>query len=529
MTILYRNIWAVSDYIYHTTDSGVDVYNSDASVLNYRIDLPEAATSVWANNDYVYMGTLTSGVYRSTISGTASPYIMDSYVTSNNIIYLHGAGDYLCLTSSSGVDRYDLSTASGTTISGASRIYTYQNNTRKCYQTVSGTLYYAENHPFYDVDESQEGINGRLRDWKYYQLLSFTPTLTTDAQVNVVFQPDFSYQNVFGPGDDIRFVNSVGDNLSYSIKEWYPHAVLVVKVPTVGTTSFYMLYGNESAPVGASEDGFYLSDEFTGTTLNTDKWQANTGSNGIISVQNGYVRLYAANYAPCEIITKDQIPYSMLIEARIRRNGGTQFPDLRGRFGYTATTAGFTARGYVYLGIDDEVHTLTPFGASGVVGDRLLSDGWGIWQFIHSDGYQRSLYDGELLEDTSVIDPGASNHLIFHLANFATHPDLNVDWVHVETWPKIYTYTSTDTLLWDLIHPKLHAIYTPNSNWLNSDYTYEEFYDSPLLLRDIHVTEETSSYNNDNTIFLATDRGAYVIEERQGDEENSTQKRYYIN
>jgi len=94
-------------------------------------------------------------------------------------------------------------------------------------------------------------------------------------------------------------------------------------------------------------------------------------------------------------------------------------------------------------------------------------------------------------------------------------------------WNNI-TYTGNDNILWDLIHPKLHAVYTPNINWITSDYEYEEFYGDPLLLNDIHITEETSSYNDDNTIFMATDRGAYVIEERQGDEENSDVKRYYL-
>ena len=134
MPALYQNVWIQGNYIYHTTDSGVDVYNN-ASILDYRIDLPNAATAVWANDTYVYMGTLTSGVYRATISGTASSYFIVPDITSNETIYLHGAGEFLCVTTISGVDQYNV--VSGT------RIYTSVSGALKCYQTITGPFYYA--------------------------------------------------------------------------------------------------------------------------------------------------------------------------------------------------------------------------------------------------------------------------------------------------------------------------------------------------------------------------------------------------
>lgn len=343
MAALYQNVWAHGNYIYHTTDSGIDVYNDDASVLDYHISLPNAATAVWANDSYIYMGTLSSGVYRSTISGVASSYLTVPDITSNDTIYLHGAGNYLCVTTVSGVDRYNLTTGSG--------IYTTDTGIHKCYQTTSGTLYYLENNLFFDLDESSNGIDGELRDWQYYNYMTFSPTTASSTQVRVVFQYDFSYDYVTGAGDDIRFLDSPGNNLNYYIKSWYPNAVMLVDTVESGISNFYMLYGNSTA---------------------------------------------------------------------------------------TAQTA-------------------------------FLPDTW-----------------------------------------------------------SAETNTTQDYSLWDLIKPKLHVVYTPNSNWTDADYIYDEFYGNPLLLHDIHITEETSSYNNDNTIFLATDRGAYVIEERQGDEENSNQKRYYI-
>lgn len=132
---LYQNVWTQGNHIYHTTNSGIDVYNSDASSLLYHVGLPNAATAVWADNTYIYMGTLTSGVYRSTISGAASPYRIEPNITSNETTYLHGAGEFLCVTTISGVDQYNV--VSGT------RIYTSISGATKCYQTSTGEFYYA--------------------------------------------------------------------------------------------------------------------------------------------------------------------------------------------------------------------------------------------------------------------------------------------------------------------------------------------------------------------------------------------------
>jgi len=134
MAALYQNVWAQGDYIYHTTTSGIDVYNDDASVLDYHISLPNAATAVWADDNYIYMGTLSSGIYRSTISGTASSYFTVPDITSNETIYLHGGGEFLCVTTISGVDQYNV--VSGT------RIHTSISGALKCYQTVTGPFYY---------------------------------------------------------------------------------------------------------------------------------------------------------------------------------------------------------------------------------------------------------------------------------------------------------------------------------------------------------------------------------------------------
>ena len=340
---LYQNIWATAANIYQTTSSGVDVYDGNASNLVNHIALPNAATAVWANGSYVYMGTLTSGVYRAVASGSALPYLTRPSIMSNDVTYLHGADKYLCITTVSGVDRYDMTVASG--------IHSTATGIHKCYQTTSGTLYYAENHLFYGIDESDNGIGGELRRWQYYDRLEFSPSTIIDRQVKVEIQFDFPFNLSSEGGADLRFLDVNGRNLNYYIQSWYPDASVLVDLYTPGTSVLYMLYGNADAAPQSS-----------------------------------------------------------------------------------------------------------------------------------------------ILHDISLRTVAASTNYLF----------------------------------WDLIKPKLHAVYTPTTVWSGADYTYDDFYSKPLLINDIHITEETSSYNNDNTIFLATDRGAYVIEERQGDEINSPQKRYYI-
>jgi len=160
-----------------------------------------------------------------------------------------------------------------------------------------------------------------------------------------------------------------------------------------------------------------------------------------------------------------------------------------------------------------------PYDRVGGVGDDI--------RFIDSTGRNMDYYildwypSGNIIVD--VDRPGIDHFYMLYGNSTATAQSsfLYALWTNE-------TYTGQDYVLWDLVKPKLHAVYNPNSNWTAADYIYEEFYSDPTTLNDIHITEETSSYNNDNTIFLATDRGAHIIEERQGDEENSNQKRYYI-
>ena len=523
---LYKNIWMQGDYIYHTTASGVDVYDDDASSVIDHIEVPSPSTSVWADDSFVYIGTTAHGIYRAVVSGVAVPFAAIPNATGNRNTYIHGSGDFLCSTTSGGVDRYDL-----TLVPPAGRISSPHLNTNKCYQTTSGTLYYIENNSLADVDENDLG--GRLRDWSYYQIINFTTTTTDDAQVRVVLDFDFPYHHTQSGGHDIRFIDNEGNNLSYYIESWYPEGRITVKVASAGSSSMYMLYGNRHASAQSDGDAaYYFHDDFS--TLDSSVWSTYKGhSNNYASSNGSYVTLYDYNNSGTAIVTNEKMPYNMLIEARMRRSGPTDTNQFDGVHGYSNVhTKNRPNRGYIILcpiqAADEKLHYLHAYDTA-IQGSASFSTTWYTWSAIWSKGYQMSNYRDETLELSSVStiydEPG--QYFMFHIDNSSTNPNLNVDWVRFSSWPENITYTNVELQLWELIKPRLHVVYPRIVDWVTPDHTYDEFYGDPLYLNDIHITEGTSSHG-DNTIFLASDRGAHVIDEKQGDEENADTKRYYI-
>jgi len=120
-----RNVWIKEPYVFGATTSGVNIYSSASGSQVAEVVYPTGANSVWAGEDYLYIATLDSGILRLPTSSISGNFNLTSYIvgyksypnlTSNNVGYLHGAGDFLCATTASGVDHFNI--VSGT------RIYT---------------------------------------------------------------------------------------------------------------------------------------------------------------------------------------------------------------------------------------------------------------------------------------------------------------------------------------------------------------------------------------------------------------------
>jgi len=134
------NIWSTENFIFKSTVSGINIYNTTGLFLGIISYLN--TTSVWADNNYLYISTTNSGVIRSPMSSiSGSVYddlnIYKNYPDINNeyVNYVHGDGNYLCVATISGAHIFDLTTESGV----------YSNTliaANKCYQLSDRTSYY---------------------------------------------------------------------------------------------------------------------------------------------------------------------------------------------------------------------------------------------------------------------------------------------------------------------------------------------------------------------------------------------------
>lgn len=140
--IINRNIWTHEPYVYRSTANGVEIYDYESGNIVGHITNPVDVNSVWADDNYVYIASTASGIYRITVttfSGSYTASLFGEYpeILSNEVNYIHGSGDYLCIASVSGIDSYNLLTDDriSTTISGIG----------KCFQTSSGRHYFFVN------------------------------------------------------------------------------------------------------------------------------------------------------------------------------------------------------------------------------------------------------------------------------------------------------------------------------------------------------------------------------------------------
>jgi len=101
--------------------------------------------------------------------------------------------------------------------------------------------------------------------------------LTPMANYQVKIQlnsTNFDYTHLNANGSDIRFYDQFHNPLNYWVETWNygGDSLIWVKIPSAGTSSFSMCYGNVSAPSESNGDGvFLLYDDFEGTSLDPAK------------------------------------------------------------------------------------------------------------------------------------------------------------------------------------------------------------------------------------------------------------------
>jgi len=142
---MLNQIWTDDDYVYAATSSGLDIIEIESEQRYAYITYGGGFTTTWADSTKVYLGTTASGVKyinKTCISGSiVSPYELSICLTdylntpdilSDQIIYIHGNGGYLAISTASGID------AKGPSVSG----YTYVGLASKVFATSLGEVYY---------------------------------------------------------------------------------------------------------------------------------------------------------------------------------------------------------------------------------------------------------------------------------------------------------------------------------------------------------------------------------------------------
>ena len=190
--ILYQ-IWTDYDYVYAAIETGLDIYDIESELKYAYVTYSGGFSTVWANNDYVFIGTTDSGVKylsKTKISGSISyPIDLSVHLSSlsdltfyspgsDDILYLHGNSDKLLCITPAGVDVIKInpqSYKSCTTISGAKKGFITSTGT--FYYTVSGTTNWSLNR-----------VNTCLFDWGAPDY-SYTTSgvLATGISINDIF------------------------------------------------------------------------------------------------------------------------------------------------------------------------------------------------------------------------------------------------------------------------------------------------------------------------------------------------------
>jgi len=189
---------------------------------------------------------------------------------------------------------------------------------------------------------SSSGINpdpDAPKGWSYRKSHTITGTTAgeqTDYQMEITVHRStgsdsgsdvYVSTNAKSDYGDIRFMDSNDVPLDFWIETSDVNSADIwIEIPTIpvnpGTETIYMYYGNADAVTQSNGTRtFQLFDDFTGTTLDTDKWTADTqGSGTAVSVSSGAVKLDVtdAQTGNAGIKSLSTFTNSISIEARIK-------------------------------------------------------------------------------------------------------------------------------------------------------------------------------------------------------------------
>lgn len=159
-------------------------------------------------------------------------------------------------------------------------------------------ILFSQHSPIQTISD-KESINSSSGQFGEYSRDITLNALTPMANYQVKIElnsTNFDYTHLNSNGSDIRFYDQSHNPLNYWVETWNygGDSLIWVKIPSMGTSSFRMCYGNSSATSESNGDGvFLLYDDFEGTSLDPAKWTSEGDAYSFISVSGGEVRIYS--------------------------------------------------------------------------------------------------------------------------------------------------------------------------------------------------------------------------------------------
>jgi hypothetical protein len=219
-----NQIWADNDYVFAACAEGLNIIDI-ASELQYSfVTYSGGFTTVWANQDRVFLGTPASGIKyidKVCISGSIdlpfeitclSDYATAPRLRSNTIRYVHGHNDLIVCCTASGVQSLG--------------VYGYESETStpnawKCFMTPSTAVYYTtsgtdwainkvrsahNNWTVPDTVYSTDGHSAMLPGAKINDIFITEGTSTAGSNYNTIFLATSSGVVIIDDGTDVSVV-----------------------------------------------------------------------------------------------------------------------------------------------------------------------------------------------------------------------------------------------------------------------------------------------------------------------------------
>ena len=237
-------------------------------------------------------------------------------------------------------------------------------------------------------------------------------------------------------GQDIRFLDSKGNELNYWIKDGTINSsattiwVRADSISNYSTDTIYLYYGNSTAsPKSNANATFQLVEEFNGSTLSSSVW--NTCGTGSIALSGGKLKL-TSNSSTASIQTKTAIDGPIIVEASsIVSSGGTA---IIGQL--NNSNQGY---GMVHDGSSMQLNTMT-FGSSCLsttsYGSTNTTGITGDWTFVWSGFDQTATWAGQTLNSTNTTY-AMTNQSKLVIANTGSYGTLEIDHIRIRKYAAI--------------------------------------------------------------------------------------------